>query len=305
MTRFYTILLLNVLGSIAVLAQTGPKLTGDSAFRKNIHFNHLFVVVDDSTYTYLFDRLKLPKDFAWTREQTQDAGSTSWNGKYIMGTNHYLEIFKAGGLNGSKVGDAGLGFTTDKLGTIDSLHTYWTKTLDSVHVDHTTSNNNGNVEPWFTSVSIPNVNGLNITVWVFENSKEEMKYAGFTDRELTREISYREYDKRITAKVCKIPLDSVLDNKLFDKITSVSLTLSRKELSYLSRSLLDIGFTQKGNSFIKGDFQITYLLTESAHFIIKEIGILLAAPLPKKTYSSSKIALHVEGKRAKMIFKNK
>ncbi|GAB3794976.1 hypothetical protein GCM10028819_10240 [Spirosoma humi] len=303
MTRFCAILLLNVLGSIAVLAQTDRKPTDDSSFRKNIHFNHLFVVVDDSTYTYLFDRLHLPKDFAWTREQTQDAGSASWSGKYIMGTHNYLEIFKAGGLKGSKVGDGGLGFTTDKLGTLDSLHTYWANTLDSVHVDHTTSNNDGNVEPWFTSVSIPNVDGLNIRVWVFENSKEEMTYAGFSDQELTREISYWQYTKHITAKLRKVALDSVVDNKRFDRITSVSLTLSRKELSYLRRSLQAIGFTKKGNSFIKGDFQIRYLLTESAHFIVNEIGISLAAPLTRKTYSSPKIVLLVEGKRARMIFK--
>ena len=305
MIRLYAIFLLNVLNGLAVLAQTNHKPTVHAGLKKNIHFNHLFVVVDDSTYTYLFDRLKLPQDFAWTSEQTQDAGSASWTGKYIMGTNNYLEIFKAGGLKGSKEGDCGLGFTTDKLGTIDLLRTYWAKTLDSVHVDHTTSNNNGKIDPWLTSVSIPNVDSPNITAWVYENSKEEMKYAGFTNQELTTEISYRQYTKHITAKLRNVPLDSVPDNKLFDKITSVSLNLSSKESSYLSRSLLDIGFTKKGNSFIKEDFQITYLLTDSDHFLLREISILLAAPVPRKTYSSQKIALQVEGNRAKMSFKNK
>ncbi len=303
MKRFYAVLLLNILCGFSWLAQTDYKSTDNTGFRKNIKFNHLFVVVDDSTYHYLFDRLKLPNDFAWTSERTMEAGSASWTGKYIVGTNHYLEIFKAGGIKRSKVGDCGLGFTTDKLGTIDSLHTYWANTLDSVHQEHTTANNNGKIVPWFTSVSIPNVDSLKVSAWVFENSKEEMKYAGFTDKDLTREIPYREYAKHITAKIRNVPLDSVIYNKLFDKLTSVTISLSSNELSYLRRSLLDIGFTKKSNSFIKEDFRITYLLTESAHFLVKDIGFLLAATLPKKTYSSEKIDLLIEGNRAKMTFK--
>ncbi len=208
-----------------------------------------------------------------------------------------MEIFKAGGLKANRVGEGGLVFTTDKLGTLDSLHSYWAKTLDSKNVDHTTANNNGQVDPRFTSVSIPNVDGLNITVWVFEISKEEMKYAGFTEYELTREISYWQYT---TSRPNYVKFLS----KRFNKITSVSLNLSRKKLSYLSKSLLDIGFTKKGNSFMKEDFQIRYSWRESAHFITKEISILLGAPLSKRTYSSQKIALLVEGNRAKMIFKD-
>ncbi|WP_439555496.1 hypothetical protein [Dyadobacter sp.] len=143
------------------------------------------------------------------------------------------------------------------------------------------------------------------TAWVFENSREEMLYAGFTDQELTREISYSNYDRHISAKMRNVPLDSVKANKLFDKITSISLTLSRKELSYLSRSLLAIGFTRNGNSFVKDDFGIKYELKQSARFLVKEIGILLAAPVPKTTYSSGNVDLLVEGNRARMRFRYK
>ena len=95
-----------------------------AGFRKNIKFNHLFVVIDDSTYKYLFDSLKLPKNFAGISEQATDAGSASWTGKYLFGISNYLEFFKPGGIKESKSGDFGLGFTTNKSGTIDSLQNY-------------------------------------------------------------------------------------------------------------------------------------------------------------------------------------
>jgi len=52
--------------------------TNNFGFRKNIKFNHLYVVIDDSTYKYLFDSLKFLTNFGRTREETINAGSDSW-----------------------------------------------------------------------------------------------------------------------------------------------------------------------------------------------------------------------------------
>gem|GEM_PF-5801638 len=56
------------------------KKSGDTSnigFRKNIKFNHLFIVADDSTYKYLIDSLKFPENFAKISEDTMNAGSAS------------------------------------------------------------------------------------------------------------------------------------------------------------------------------------------------------------------------------------
>ncbi len=95
--------------------------SNNSEFRQNIQFNHLFVMIDDSTYKYLFDSLKLSGPFAKTKEETVNAGNESWTGKYVYGLGNYLEFFKPGSIKESKVGELGMGFMTNKFGTIDSL----------------------------------------------------------------------------------------------------------------------------------------------------------------------------------------
>jgi len=275
----------------------------NSGFRRNIKFNHLEVVIDDSTYEYLFDSLKFLKIFAYANEQKVDAGSESWTGKYLYGRSNYLEIFKPGGAQGSKLGDFGMGFMTNKFGTIDSLQNYWTKTLDSVDVENRVITDSGKTTPWFTSVSIPNVDSLKVSAWVMENAKEEMNDAGFTDNDLSGEIEFSEYAKHKSAKLRNVPVDSVKYDKLFDKVTSLDISLSGKELSYLKHFLLDIGFTEKNNSFSKKDFRITYSLTKSEHFLLKEIGFSLLKKMPKEKYSFRKIDMIVDGDKAVMKFK--
>lgn len=279
------------------------KNLNDSGYKNNIKFNHLFVVIDDSTYKYLFDSLKFPVNFAKTNEQTVNSGSTFWTGKYIQGFNNYLEIFKPGSIKGGVLGSCGLGFTTNKYGTIDSLQNYWANKLDSVHIENETVTDSGKTSPWFKSVSIPDVDSLKISAWVFENSNEEMNFAGFTNNDLSKEIEYPDYVKHMSAKFRNIPIDSVKFDKLFNKITSLDIRLTGKELAYLQKFLIDIGFNQKNKSFSKDDFTITYSLSEAKHFLLKEIGISLFKKLPKQNYSFRKIEMIVNGDQAKMKFK--
>ena len=272
-------------------------------FRENIKFNHLFIVIDDSTYKYLFDSLKFPANFAKTKEDTINAGATSWTGKYIYGINNYLEIFKQGGAEGTKMGDLGLGFITNKFGTTDSLQNYWKKTLDSIHLENMVITDNGKTHPWFKSVSIPDVDSLKISAWVMEYSREEMNFAGFTGKDLLGEIEFSEYSKHVRAKLRNIPVDSVKNVGIFNKITSLVINLTDKDLSYLKKFLADIGFTEKNNSFSKDDFIITYSLTESDHFLLKEIGFSLLKKIPKEKYSFGKIEMTVDGDKGKMKFR--
>jgi hypothetical protein len=288
---------------IAMFGAFNTKSGDTSGFRKNIKFNHLFIVIDDSTYKYLIDSLKFPQNFAKISEDTMNAGTASWTGKYINGISNYLEIFKPGSAQGTVLGDFGLGFSTNKFGTIDSLQNYWTKTLDSVHIENMVITDNGKTSPWFKSVSIPNVDLLKISAWVMENSREEMNYAGFTEHDLSGEIEYSDYAKHLHAKLKNIPVDSFKDNRLFNKVTSLDISLSGKELSYLRKFLLDIGFTEKNNSFSKEDFIITYSLTKSDHFLLKEIEFSLLTKIPKEKYSFRKIEMTVDGDKAKMKFK--
>ena len=172
-----------------------------------------------------------------------------------------------------------------------------------MHVENTTTTDNGQTAPWFTSVSIPNIDSLKVSAWVFENSKEEMHFAGFSDHDLSGEIEYTDYNKHISAKFRNVPLDSIKNNKVLDKVTSLHISLSGKELSYLKHFLLDAGFMQKNNSFSKDDFIITYSLNEQQHFLLKEIGFSLLKKMPEEKYSFRNIDMVVNGSKATMKFK--
>ena len=53
-----------------------------------------------------------------------------------------------------------------------------------------------------------------------------------------------------------IPSDSIKYERLFERITSLHLTLSNKELGYLRLYLIDFGFIENERSFSKPDFEI-------------------------------------------------
>ncbi len=86
------------------------------------------------------------------------------------------------------------------------------------------------------------------------------------------------------------------------RVTSLDISLTVKELSYLKKFLPDIGFTEKNNSFSKEDFIITYSLTKSEHFLLKEIGFSLLKKIPKEKYSFRKIEMTVDGDKGKIKF---
>ena len=270
-------------------------------FMKNIKFNHLYVVIDDTTYKYLFDSLRFFDDFSINSEDSISAGDESWTGKYLMGKHNYLEIFKPNGYEGAKMGDLGLGFMTNKIGTLDSLYSCWKANLDSVTIENKDFVNEiGDRTSWFRSISIPNTDSLQIDPWLMENTREHMISSGFTNNDLLSKIEFYDYMKIKTANHYGISPDSIIYNKLFDKVTSLHLTLSEKELNYLKQYLDDFGFTEKNGIFSKEDFEIKYSISESRHFILNQIDFSLLDSLESEKYSFSNLDLLVNGEKASL-----
>lgn len=273
-------------------------------FQKNIMFNHLFVVLDDPTYNYLLDSLKILDDFSRNEESTVDAGEESWSGKYMHGKNHYLEIFKPGGSQNDKFGDFGISFMTNKLGTIDSLQKYWITTTDSITLSNRVYvEDDGKSYPWFRYLSIPNPDSLKIMPWLMENEKELMISIGFTEEDLLHEIEYRDYLKYTMAKQKGISLDSVKYEKAFDKVTSLYLTLSEAELSLLREYLIAFGFTEKNKTFSGNDIDINYSISKSEHFILDQIDFSLLDSLPNGKYQFRNLEFNVDGNKASLKFR--
>ena len=268
-------------------------------FSQNIMFNHLYVVLDDSTYKYLIDSLKVLGDFSVNRERTFDDGDNSWFQRTMWGKNNYLEIFHPGGGWNRKFGQFGIAFMTNKSGTMDSVQKYWSADTDSIMISRRLTQD-GKSNPWYRSLKIPN--SLLIIPWLMEHEKEHMYSKGFTDQDLLNNIEYWDYLRYFRGTLYGISPDSVQFKKAFDKVTSINLTLSEAELSLLRQYLKAFGFNEKTKTFTCNDMVIKYSISNSEHFILNQIDFNLLYSLPNGKYQYRNIEFNVVGNKASLKF---
>jgi hypothetical protein len=271
-------------------------------FEKHIKFNHLYIVLDDSTYNYLSDSLSFIKQFSGFKASSTNTATESWSGKYLYGKNHYLEIFKPKGYKGAAVGDFGMGFMPNKLGTLDTLYNHWRTSFDTVSRTDKNIVEKGVTYKWFTSLSIPAKDSLKLHIWLMEHSKEEMLYAGFKEEELTNEVEYWDYLRYMRAKTTKSTPDSIKYDKLFDRVNSVTLKLSNKELSFLRKNLLHMGFVERNRVFQGNDMDVKYEVTEAPHFILQQIDFKLARSTMDENIVLNRLTIKVSGNKASFTF---
>jgi len=271
-------------------------------FEKHIKFNHLFVVVDDSTYKFLSDSIFAIKAFSSFSESNTKTDTESWSGKYLFGKNHYLEIFRTGGYDGAKIGDFGMGFMPNKLGTVDSLYKHWSSTFDSVDRTETNVIENGVNYP-FTSLSIPTKDTLKVNIWLMEHDKEAMLNVGFNENDLKGEIEFWDYLRYSRANKTLTDPDSIKYDRLFDRLSRIKLNLSNRELDYVKSNLLDLGFIENENSFHGNDVDIDYEITEANHFILKQVDFQLTRNTSDIEITLNRLNIKMSGDKASFIFK--
>ncbi len=301
----HTLQILTIVAAcFACTPEQAPEQAPSFNYAKNLKFNHLYVVIDEVTYTSLFDSIPFFRELAYVREANVDAGEESWTGKYISGNQDYLEIFKPGGAENTKAGDLGIAFMPNLLGTTDSLYNYWKKTRTDSIRKGTRNRVIGPDQsiPWFNAVTIHDRDSLRFTSWVMEYTDTFMKMAGFTEEDLTREISHAEYSQRGFATRQNISYDSARYMKLYERVTSLSLSLSSNELDYFRPYLTASGFEEMGQSFTRADFQINYEKAEGPHQRLRQIELELLADQEPQVYSHGNLTLQVAGKKATIRF---
>lgn len=272
-------------------------------FEKYIKFNHLYIVLDDSTYKYLSDSLDFINEFSSFRESNVTTDTESWSGKYLYGKNHYLEIFRPASYEGAKIGDFGIGFMPNKLGTIDSLYKHWTLTLDSVDRTERSFVEDSVTFPWFTALSIPTKDTLKISIWLMENEKEEMLNVGFKEKDLKNEIEFWDYRRFSRAMTESTDPDSITYDKLFDRVSNIKLSLTKRELDYVKSNLLDLGFVEKESGFHGNDVDIDYEIIEGDHFILRQVDFLLTKTTSDREVELNRLTIKMTGDKASFIFK--
>jgi hypothetical protein len=305
MKRLLILVAVSIIG-MAFMQQSNTDVDTENetfAYADNIKFNHLFVVIDDSTYKYLFDSVPFFQEFAYFSESDVDAVDESWSGKYIYGNQDYLEIFKPGGADGAELGDFGIGFMPNKKGLLDSLHAHLIAGSDSIETgERTMAIDDENTVSWFDVVHFHDPDSLAISLWAMEYSTTFMQMAGFTEEDLKREISQAEISQKSFATQNSIPLDSVQYERLYERVTALSLNLSEDEYHHLSKYLNTFGFEEAGGSFKRPDLTIKYQLSEAEHSILAQIDFELRREVESQSYTVHNLTLSAGGKRARMVF---
>ncbi|HEY0679825.1 MAG TPA: DUF5829 family protein [Chitinophagaceae bacterium] len=282
----------------------GPaqKVGSDNSYVKNIKFNHLFIVIDEFTYDHLFDSLQILEKFSRNRESKVESGDESWVGKYLFGNNHYLEIFKPGGYKDAQIGDMGIGFMTNKPGTLDSIYKSRMILGDTGEIKLRTYKEDSISYPWLTTLRFRDKDSMRNEIWLMEHSKQELRSAGFSDEEISGEVEFREYVKRRRAKILKVSPDSLNFDRLMDRVTSITVSVTEKELNFFRRNLKRFGFSESGNRFTKDDFIIQYRLSPVKRFILNQIDFKLRQKVTPQTFAFGTVVMTLQDDVASLKF---
>ncbi len=295
-SKFYYFLLLLAIGC------TSSNTKDEINFAKHIRFNHLYIVIDDSTYNSLFDCIQILDDFSENIEQTVTAENRAWSGKYLFGSNQYLEIFKPVGDKQGRFGELGLGFLTDKSGTLNSVRNEWKRKKEKGSFSNRKIVRDGKSFPLFQMASIEQSNDLSVFSWLMEYEEEEMISVGFTQEDLKQVISWPEYAAHRKAADLNLMPDEIKFEKTFDKITQLHITLTQNELESLKKSLRYFGFTEEGNCLISQDISIKYKISLHKGFVLNQIDFELSSSMEQGTFRCNNLEFIVTENKAHLKF---
>jgi hypothetical protein len=269
--------------------------SGAQGSRSAVYLNHIFFVVDSNSFAHIFDSAIFRK-FGLVRESKTTTTTDSWYGKYLHGRDSYFEVFYPSGLTGSSAGNFGFGFMTTTSGDIDHLEAQWKADYkDSVKRDTNTVVDKGAKVPWFYSLSLYTVDSSKSgSAWVMENTKEELKSAGFTDNEMKKPILWHDYiEKEMKRK----------NTKSFNRIVAVEIITNIRELGYFKKSLLGFGLTENDHTFYNDNIHITYTLEDIPTSELKSVEITLVDSFNEQTIVlGDRITMHVKDKSATLYF---
>ncbi len=262
-----------------------------------VYLNHVFFVLDSNSYAHVFDSAifkKIGFEMVMKTTTTED----SWYGKYLMGRDSYFEVFYPTGLEGSSVGNFGLGFMTQTLGDINEMETVWkAERKDSIRRDTSVIDNKGFKLPWFYSLSYYSADSSKSgSAWVMENTGDMLKSVGFTNEEMNKPVLWHNFiEKKMKMK----------NSKSLNRIVAVEIVTNKKELDYFKESFIGFGLTEKQHVFSNENIRITYTLADIPTSKLKSVEIELTEPFAEQTVIlSNNISMHVKDKTATIIFNN-
>ena len=261
--------------------------------------SHIFFCVDSVTYQNLFHHEFIAKVFANTRELFSKNLTDSYTGKYIMGRQSYIEVFKPDYKEGKpelgdKFGDVGLVFRTKKpeINKVDQLIRADKRDANLKLMEYEDS---GKIIPFNQNLYLFNAE-LQETFrpYLEEFTVEFLKLCGFDESEIKSGITEEQFREKRRGKKYE---------KLYDNIEKVELTLTDKEFEYLAETLKYFGFAQTGYQFTNNSLEIICSIQQKRKYKLKAIHFTLLNNTDDITLEVSKnLTFKASGEKASFEF---
>jgi hypothetical protein len=275
------------------------QLFGQAKDSVTVVVSHIFFCIDSITYQNLFHHEFIAKVFANTRELSSKTLTDSYTGKYLMGRQSYIEVFKPDYKegkpeHGDKFGDVGLVFRTTKpqINKIDQLIRADKKDANLKILEYEDS---GKIIPFNQNLYLSNAE-LQETFrpYLEEFTVEFLKLCGFNESEIKSGITEEQFREKRRGKKYE---------KLYDNIEKVELTLTEKEFEYLAETLKYFGFAQTGHRFTNNNLEIICSIQNKRKYKLKAIHFTLLSKTDDITVEVSKnLTFKASGTKASFEF---
>jgi hypothetical protein len=234
--------------------------------------SHILFCIDSITYQNLFHHEFIAKVFANTRELSSKTLTDSYTGKYLMGRQSYIEVFKPDYKEGKpelgdKFGDVGLVFRTKKPGEINKIDQLIRSDKKDANLKLMEYEDSGKIIPFNQNLYLSNA-GLQETFrpYVEEFTVEFLKLCGFNESEIKSGITEEQFREKRRGKKYE---------KLYDNIEKIELILTKDEFEYLAETLKYLDFSQNGYRFTDNGLEISCSVQQNRSYKLKAIHFKL------------------------------
>lgn len=210
-----------------------------------VELSHIVMAMDQQTYDAIVASTFLQEEFANGGVQTVAAGpDESWTGRYVMGTDLYLEILGPDGNEGREPGYLGLAFSPRTQGDIDRIHDRLLPLAGiRAHRFLRTRQTEAEPMPWFHAVSVdPPSPDRRFGAWVMEPHPEHLERVGLDAGALPDRSGYLTAIRELRGQPVPAP------ERLLQDATSLELALTPGERDDLVALLTAAGWTAESGA---------------------------------------------------------
>lgn len=204
-----------------------------------IYLNHLLIFVDIETYRAIVHSDILKQQFAWSEDRTthDEATGMSWTGCYFYGQHTYFEFMNPEATSWAP--RDGIAFGVEKENASLGIENRLRSNIYPLVRRYSRSRKYKNLDmPWFWTVEIPRDDNHRLMTWVMEYRSEFLKQWAPDLAPAIPGITRRQILTRYRSDTGEISSTS----RLFQDITSVTLSLPQAEARLLNHELLTYGY---------------------------------------------------------------